>query len=112
MKKILVRSIRQIFTQSVHNAKQGEGWEASKVYQISVINFHYTKDDKNEMSWYTMKNEDRKKLAERLNIVNGKSKYAVQMSRVCYTYLQSYPRNCCQGHECTMRAGAGRIEKK
>ena len=69
MKKILVRSIRQIFTQSVHNAKQGEGWEASKVYQISVINFHYTKDDKNEMSWYTMKNEDGKKLAERLNII-------------------------------------------
>ena len=52
-----------------NNAKKGRNWDASKVYQISVINFHYPKDDKKEMSWYTMKNEEGKELTERLNII-------------------------------------------
>ena len=52
-----------------NNAKKGSIWAASKVYQISVLNFHYEKDDNKEMSWYTMKEKNGKELAERLNII-------------------------------------------
>ena len=52
-----------------NNAKKGDNWNSSKVYQISVLNFHYDKDDKKEMTWYTMKNETGKELAARLNVI-------------------------------------------
>ena len=52
-----------------HNAKRGKKWEAPNVYQISVLNFHYRKDDKGEMSWYTMKDRSGKKLTDKLNII-------------------------------------------
>jgi hypothetical protein len=38
-----------------NNAKKGCNWKANKVYQISVLNFHFKKGDKSEMSWYTMR---------------------------------------------------------
>ena len=58
-KKNLNLSIRQRYTHHVlgvraeiqaarllvNNAKKGNNWEAAKIYQISVLNFHYEKDD-------------------------------------------------------------------
>ncbi len=52
-----------------NNAKQGDNWEAEKVYQISVLNFHLPKDDKCEMSWYTMKNQMGQVLSGHLNVI-------------------------------------------
>ncbi len=52
-----------------NNAKRGSKWEADKVYQISVLNFHYKKGDKSEMSWYTMRDEKGNALADRLNVI-------------------------------------------
>lgn len=53
----------------VNNAKKGNNWEAAKIYQISVLNFHYEKDDKQEMTWYTMQSCGGKRLKDKLNII-------------------------------------------
>ena len=50
-------------------SKKGEKWEAPKIYQISLINFHYKESDNKEMRWYTMRNESGKTLSDRLNII-------------------------------------------
>ena len=52
-----------------NSAKRQKKWEAPKVYQISILNFHYIKDDKKEMRWYTMIDDSWAKLSERLNII-------------------------------------------
>ena len=52
-----------------NNAKKGEEWKAERVYQISVMNFHYKKGDKSEMSWYTMRDGKGNGLANRLNVI-------------------------------------------
>ena len=52
-----------------NNAKKGDEWDSPKIYQISVLNFHYGKDDNKEMAWYTMKNQTGDRLADRLNII-------------------------------------------
>ncbi|MBQ3835506.1 MAG: PD-(D/E)XK nuclease family transposase, partial [Treponema sp.] len=35
-----------------NNAKKGGEWSAEKVYQISVLNFHASRDDKSQVSRY------------------------------------------------------------
>ena len=52
-----------------NNAKKGCNWKANKVYQISVLNFHFKKGDKSEMSWYTMRDSKGNGLADRLNVI-------------------------------------------
>lgn len=52
-----------------NNAKKGDNWDSPKVYQISILNFHYGKDDNKVLSWYTMKNESGAKLSDRQNII-------------------------------------------
>ena len=52
-----------------NSAKRNKKWDSPKVYQISVLNFHYKKDDKKEMRWYTMIDDSGAKLSERLNII-------------------------------------------
>ena len=52
-----------------NNSKKGDDWDSPKVYQISILNFHSTKDDNEEMTWYTMKNESGKRLSDRQNII-------------------------------------------
>ena len=52
-----------------NNAKRGDEWKAEKVYQISVLNFHFKNGDKSEMSWYTMRDKKGNGLADRLNII-------------------------------------------
>ena len=52
-----------------NNAKKGSEWNVEKIYQISVLNFHYDKDDTSEMSWYTMKNQSGRELSGHLNVI-------------------------------------------
>lgn len=52
-----------------NNAKKGDNWDSPKVYQISILNFHYRKDDNKILSWYTMKNESGQGLSDRQNII-------------------------------------------
>ena len=52
-----------------NNAKKSDDWDSPKVYQISILNFHYRKDDNKILSWYTMKNESAERLADRQNII-------------------------------------------
>ena len=52
-----------------NNAKKGDDWNSPKVYQISILNFHYGKDDNKELAWYTMKDESGKRLSDRQNII-------------------------------------------
>jgi len=47
-----------------NSAKRNKKWDSPKVYQISVLNFHYKKDDKKEMRWYTMIDDSGAKLSE------------------------------------------------
>ncbi len=52
-----------------NDAKKGDNWDSPKVYQISILNFHYRKDDNKILSWYTMKNESGLGLSDRQNII-------------------------------------------
>lgn len=52
-----------------NNTKKGNNWNSPKVYQISILNFHYGKDDNKILSWYTMKNESAEGLSDRQNII-------------------------------------------
>ena len=52
-----------------NNAKKSKKWYSSKVYQISVMNFHYQKGDNKELTWYTMQDNFGNKLTDRLNII-------------------------------------------
>ena len=52
-----------------NNAKKGDNWTSPKVYQISILNFHYGKDDNKILSWYTMRNKSGEELANRQNII-------------------------------------------
>ena len=51
------------------NARKGENWNAPKVYQITVLDFHFDKDDKSPIEWYTMKKDDGGRLSDRLNVI-------------------------------------------
>ncbi len=63
------RSEIQIARLLNNNAKKGDDWQAGKVYQISVLNFHLPKDDKCEMTWYTMKNQKGNTLSGHMNVI-------------------------------------------
>lgn len=52
-----------------NSVKKGSNWDVEKIYQISVLNFHYSQDDRSEMAWYTMKNQNGKELSRHLNII-------------------------------------------
>ena len=52
-----------------NNAKKGGNWNSPKVYQISILNFHYGEDDNTILSWYTMKNKSGQGLSDRQNII-------------------------------------------
>lgn len=52
-----------------NNAKKGGNYDAKKVFQISVLNFHASRDDKSQVSRYTMKSQSGSELARRLNVV-------------------------------------------
>ena len=65
-----IRSEIQVARLLNTTAKKGENWKADKVYQISVLNFHLPKDDKAEMSWYTLKSQYGHELAGYLNVIH------------------------------------------
>ena len=52
-----------------NNAKKGANYSAKKVFQISVLNFNASIDDKSQVSRYTMKSQSGSELAGRLNVV-------------------------------------------
>ena len=52
-----------------NNAKRKKEWKSEKVYQISILNFKYHKDDNIEIRWYNMADSSGRKLADRLNII-------------------------------------------
>ena len=64
-----VRAEIQVARLLNNNAKKGDNWDSPKVYQISILNFHYRKDDNKILSWYTMKNESGQRLSDRQNII-------------------------------------------
>lgn len=64
-----VRSEIQVARLLNNNAKKGSNWQAEKVYQISVLNFHPSNGDRSELAWYTMKNQKGLTLAEHLNVI-------------------------------------------
>lgn len=57
-----------------NKAKRSRKWEAPKIYQISLLNFHYGintdgKSDNTEIKWYTMRDKQGNRLTDRLNII-------------------------------------------
>ena len=52
-----------------NNAKKNDNWHSKKVYQISILNFHLRKDDKQEVSWYTLKDDSGNRISDRQNII-------------------------------------------
>lgn len=51
------------------SSKKGSNWDSKKVYQISLLNFEFQKDDNSPFSWYTMRNERGLQLSDRLNVI-------------------------------------------
>ena len=52
-----------------HYTTKGMKWnEVPKVYQISVLNFFYTRNDR-IINWYTMKNDDNQGLSGSMNVI-------------------------------------------
>ncbi|MBR0496085.1 MAG: Rpn family recombination-promoting nuclease/putative transposase [Treponema sp.] len=51
------------------NAKKGNEWQTEKVYQISVLNFEYDKDDMSAVSWYNMRSDSGGRLGDSLNVI-------------------------------------------
>lgn len=49
--------------------KEKKAKKIPKVYQISVLNFHFKKGDKSEMLWYTMRDQNGGELGGRLNVI-------------------------------------------
>ena len=49
--------------------KEKKAKKIPKVYQISVLNFHFKKGDKSEMLWYTMRDQHGGELGGRLNVI-------------------------------------------
>lgn len=56
-----------------NNAKKGnrkeKEWKAPKVYQISILNFHYKESDNETLTWYTLQSDSGKKLTDRQNVI-------------------------------------------
>ena len=52
-----------------NNAKKSEEWKSEKVYQISVLDFHLPEHDKNEITWYNMRDESGQVLSGHLNVI-------------------------------------------
>ncbi len=53
----------------VSNNKRGSNYGAGKVYQISVVNFEFDKDDNSPLSWYNMRKENGSRLSDKLNVI-------------------------------------------
>jgi len=52
------------------NTQKGSNWHSESVYQISVLDFEFDKsDDKAAFKWYSMRSEDGKQLAKKLNVI-------------------------------------------
>ena len=51
------------------SARKGDNWIAPKVYQITVLDFHFDKDDKSPIEWYTMQKDSGGRLSDRLNVI-------------------------------------------
>ena len=49
--------------------RKSNDWNLKKVYQISILDFEYDKDDNSVLSWYTMKNANGRNLGGRLNVI-------------------------------------------
>ena len=52
-----------------NNAKKSSDWNAGKIYQITVADFEFEKDDNSPFAWYTMRSESGHKLGGRLNVI-------------------------------------------
>ena len=50
-------------------AVRGSNWHSQKVYQISILNFEFDKDDNAPLSWYTMRKDGGGRLGDRLNVI-------------------------------------------
>ena len=53
----------------VSNNKRGDNYDIGKVYQISVVNFEFDKDDNSPLSWYNMRKDTGGRLGDRLNVI-------------------------------------------
>ena len=51
------------------NNKSGDNWHTPAVYQISVLDFVFDKDDISPLSWYTMRKDNGGRLSDRTNII-------------------------------------------
>ena len=49
--------------------KEEKQWTAPKVYQISILNFHYKESDNDALTWYTLQSDSGKKLTDRQNVI-------------------------------------------
>jgi len=64
-----VRSEIQVARLLNNNAKRGSNWDVGKVYQITVANFEFDKDDNSPFAWYTMRSDSGHNLGDRLNVI-------------------------------------------
>ena len=51
------------------SVRKGSNWSVPKAYQISVLDFHFDKDDKSALEWYTMRKDGGGRLGDRLNVI-------------------------------------------
>lgn len=51
------------------SVRKGSNWSVPKAYQISVLDFHFDKDDKSALEWYSMRKDGGGRLGDRLNVI-------------------------------------------
>lgn len=51
------------------NSHRGDNWTSRSVYQISVLNFQFDKDDNQPLAWYTMTDQKGGHLAGKINVL-------------------------------------------
>lgn len=62
--------IARLLSNNAKKRNKGErNWIAPKVYQISILNFHYAESDNEAMTWYTLQSDSGKKLSNRQNVI-------------------------------------------
>lgn len=62
--------ISRLLTNNARKRSKGQrNWIAPKVYQISILNFHYSESDNETMTWYTLQSDSGKKLSNRQNVI-------------------------------------------
>ena len=90
------------------NSHRGDNWTSRSVYQISVLNFQFDKDDNQPLAWYTMTDQKGGHLAGKINVLFFDlvkiHKWGLFLSYAENPKYQDYIKNLVESEEGLMKA--------